>query len=58
MGPKGIFISFLIVCSIYLWKKYRKKRNKNHSKLVNWVLGCIVIYYGISFFWLFFYNDN
>ena len=58
MGPKGIFFSFLIVCSIYLWKKYRKSRNKNHSKLVNWALFFIAIYYGISILWLYFDIDN
>ncbi len=53
MGPKGIFLSFLIVCSIYFWKKYQKKINGKKSNWVNWVLGCIVIYYTISFIWLF-----
>jgi len=49
MGPKGIILAFLIVCTIYLWRRYRKKVNGKQSKWVNWVLGGIAIYYGISF---------
>jgi len=48
MGPKGIFLAFIIVCSIYLWRKYRKKKPTKSSRWVNWVLGGIAVYYGIS----------
>jgi phage shock protein PspC (stress-responsive transcriptional regulator) len=48
MGPKGIFLAFIIVCSIYLWRKYRKKEPTKLSRWVNWVLGGIAVYYGIS----------
>jgi len=48
MGPKGIFLAFIIVCAIYLWRKYRKKEPTKSSRWVNWVLGGIVVYYGIS----------
>jgi len=48
MGPKGIFLAFIIVCAIYLWRKYRKKKSTKSSRWVNWVLGGIAVYYGIS----------
>jgi len=48
MGPKGIFLAFIIVCAIYLWRKYRKKEQPKSSRWVNWVLGGIAVYYGIS----------
>jgi len=48
MGPKGIFLAFIVVCSIYLWRKYRKKEPTKSSRWVNLVLGGIAVYYGIS----------
>jgi len=48
MGPKGIFLAFLIVCSIYLWRRHRKKAQGISPRWVNWVLGGIAVYYGIS----------
>jgi dolichyl-phosphate-mannose--protein O-mannosyl transferase len=48
MGPKGIFLAFIIVCAIYFWRKYRKKEPTKSSRWVNWVLGGIAVYYGIS----------
>jgi phage shock protein PspC (stress-responsive transcriptional regulator) len=48
MGPKGIFLAFLIVCSIYLWRRHRKKAQAKTPGWVNWVLGGIAVYYGIS----------
>jgi len=48
MGPKGIFLAFIIVCAIYLWRKYRNKEPTKSSRWVNWVLGGIAVYYGIS----------
>jgi dolichyl-phosphate-mannose--protein O-mannosyl transferase len=48
MGPKGIFLAFLIVCAIYLWRRYRKTAKGKKPGWVNWVLGGIAVYYGIS----------
>ncbi|MDP7170001.1 MAG: hypothetical protein QGF45_01370 [SAR324 cluster bacterium] len=48
MGPKGIFLAFLIVCAIYLWRRHRKKAKGKTPGWVNWVLGGIAVYYGIS----------
>ena len=48
MGLKGIFLAMLIVCVIYLWWMVRKKAQKKSNKLVNWILGGIAVYYGIS----------
>jgi len=48
MGLKGIFLAILLIYTIYLWWKARKNTNKKSQKLVNWVLGGIAIYYGIS----------
>jgi len=47
MGSKGIFLAFLIVLAIYLWRRYRNKRQGKSLSWVNWVLGGIAIYYGI-----------
>jgi len=48
MGPKGIFLAFLIVCAIYLWRRHRKTAKGEKPGWVNWVLGGIAVYYGIS----------
>jgi|TARA_X000000368_G_C22922464_1_gene663686 phage shock protein PspC (stress-responsive transcriptional regulator) len=48
MGSKGIFLAFLIVCAIYFWRRYRSKVQGKSAVWVNWVLGGIAIYYGIS----------
>ena len=48
MGLKGIFLAILIIYTIYLWWRVRKKAQKNSHKLVHWVLGGIAVYYGIS----------
>jgi len=48
MGSKGIFLAFLIVCAIYFWRRYRSKLQGKSAVWVNWVLGGIAIYYGIS----------
>ena len=58
MGPKGIFLSFLIVISIYIWKKYFKKKTGNHSEWVNWILVGLAIYYCLSFIWFFINFEN
>jgi len=48
MGLKGIFLAILVIYTIFLWWRVRKKgKNKSH-KLINWVLGGIAVYYGIS----------
>jgi cytochrome c oxidase assembly factor CtaG len=48
MGLKGIFLAILIIYTIYLWWRVRKKAQKKSHKLVHWVLGGIAVYYGIS----------
>ncbi|MBS1255980.1 MAG: hypothetical protein MAG581_01790 [Deltaproteobacteria bacterium] len=48
MGLKGIFLALLIIGTIYLWWKGRKKTQKRSHKLVHWMLGGIAVYYGIS----------
>ena len=48
MGLKGIFLAILIVYTIHLWWKVRRKAQKESHKLVHLVLGGIAIYYGIS----------
>ena len=48
MGLKGIFLAILIIYTIYLWWRVRKKAQNKSHKLVHWVLGGIAVYYGIS----------
>ncbi len=48
MGLKGIFLAILLIYSIYLWWRLRKKGQKKSHQLVHWVLGGIAVYYGIS----------
>ena len=48
MGLKGIFLAILKIYTIYLWWRVRKNAQKKSHKLVNWVLGGIAVYYGIS----------
>ena len=48
MGLKGIFLAILIIYTNYLWWRVRKKAQKKSQKLVDWVLGGIAVYYGIS----------
>ena len=48
MGLKGIFLAILIIYTIYLWWRLRKKAQNKSHKLVHWVLGGIAVYYGIS----------
>ncbi len=48
MGLKGIFLAILIVCAVYLWKRYRKKSEGKSSRWVDWVLVVVAVYYVIS----------
>jgi len=54
MGPKGILLALLIVCAIYFWRRHRKKAQGKPPRWVNWVLGGIAVYYGISVMLMFF----
>jgi len=48
MGLKGIFLAILIVCAVYLWRRYRKKSEGKSSRWVDWVLVVVAVYYVIS----------
>ena len=48
MGLKGIFLAILIIYTIYLWWRVRKKTQNKSHKLIHWVMGGIAVYYGIS----------
>ncbi len=48
MGLKGIFLAILIVCAVYLWRRYRKKSESKSSRWVDWVLVVVAVYYVIS----------
>ncbi|MBC8257526.1 MAG: hypothetical protein H8E38_00770 [SAR324 cluster bacterium] len=54
MGPKGFFLAFLIVCALYLWRRKRKMLQGKSTRWINWVLGGIAVYYGISLLLMFF----
>ena len=47
MGLKGIFLAILIVCAVYLWRRYRKKSEGKSSRWVDWVLVVVAAYYVI-----------
>ena len=48
MGLKGIFLAILIVCAVYLWRRYREKSEGKSSRWVDWVLVVVAVYYVIS----------
>ena len=48
MGLKGIFLAILIICAVYLWRRYRKKSEGKSFSWVDWVLVLVVVYYVIS----------
>ena len=48
MGLKGIFLAILIVCTVYLWRRYREKSDGKSSRWVDWVLVVVAVYYVIS----------
>ena len=54
MGLKGIFLAILIICAVYLWRRYRKKSEGKSSRWVDWVLVVVVVYYVISAMVVFF----
>ena len=47
MGLKGIFLAILIICAVYLWRRYRKKSEGKSSRWVDWVLVVVAVYYVI-----------
>ena len=58
MGLKGIFLAILIVCAIYLWRRYPKKSEGRSSRWVNWVLAVVAVYYVISAMVMLFDSSN
>ncbi len=48
MGLKGILVFLLIGFVLFLWRRQRKNSKGKPPRWVDWVLGGMAVYYGIS----------